>query len=284
MPELPEVQAHCERLTARFAGATLERFIPLRFTALKTAAPDPAEATGQTLVAVTRRGKYLLADFGSLTFVVHLMQGGRLRPYEAAKAPKPTAASKNSQGRWNFTDGRVWVLTEAGTERKAGVWCSHTSGCRARSPLDRLGPDAMDVDAEQMATMLAARNMRLHGFLRDQSCIAGLGRLLANEVCHEARLSPFAMTGKLGADGAATVVDALHRSIATGLNFERAQPDMTSSAERPAAMHGRTGQPCPACGGLVREVSYSSYRVNYCATCQTDGKVLADNTTSKFLK
>lgn len=279
MPELPEVQAHCERLTERFAGTALRKFEPLRFTALKTAAPDPSSALGEPLLDVVRRGKYLLSTFGPLTFVVHLMQGGRLRD-----DMKPDAKPKTAQARWTFDDGRTWLLTEAGTERKAGVWCTDTAGRLDRSPLDRLGPDAMAITAPDLAERFKAHNMRLHGFLRDQGCIAGLGRLLANEVCHSAHLSPFVMTGKLGADGAATVVDAIHRCCEEGLTFERKQDSMSSSKERPAAMHNRTGQPCPVCGDTVREVSYSRYTVNYCPTCQTDGKVLADNTTSKFLK
>jgi formamidopyrimidine-DNA glycosylase len=279
MPELPEVQAHCERLTTRFSGTSLQRFEPLRFTALKTASPDPATALGQSLSQVARRGKYLLATFGPTTFVVHLMQGGRLKD-----DMKPDAKPKTAQARWTFDDGRTWLLTEAGTERKAGVWCVETEGRLDHSPLDRLGPDALDLSAADLAERFAAHNMRLHGFLRDQGCIAGLGRLLANEVCHAARLSPFAMTGKLGAKGAAAVVEAIHRCCEEGLAFEREQANMSSSKERPAAMHNRTGLPCPDCQDTVREVSYSRYTVNYCPTCQTDGKVLADNTTSKFLK
>ena len=279
MPELPEVQAHCERLTARFAGAVLQRFEPLRFTALKTASPDPATAKGHALSEVARRGKYLLATFGPTTFVVHLMQGGRLKD-----DMKPDAKPKTAQARWAFEDGRTWLLTEAGTERKAGVWCVETDGRLHRPPLDRLGPDALDITAAALAERFASHNMRLHGFLRDQSCTAGLGRLLANEICHAARLSPFAMTGKLGTAGAALVVDAIHRCCDEGLAFERDQDNMSSSKERPAAMHNRTGLPCPDCNNSVREVSYSRYTVNYCPTCQTDGKVLADNTTSKFLK
>jgi formamidopyrimidine-DNA glycosylase len=280
MPELPEVQAHCDRLSERFTGARLARFEPLRFTALKTAVPDPARAVGERLEGVTRRGKYLMASFGTISFVVHLMQGGRLRD-----DMKPTAKpGKLGQARWTFDDGRIWMLTEAGTERKAGVWCVETVGCLERPPLDRLGPDALSLSAAQMAERFAGRNMRVHGFLRDQGCVSGLGRLLANEICHAARLSPFAMTGKLGAAGAGAVVDAIHRSCEEALAFERTQDSMSSSAERPAAMHNRTGQPCPDCGDTVREVSYSHYRVNYCPTCQTGGQVLADNTTSRFLK
>jgi formamidopyrimidine-DNA glycosylase len=108
--------------------------------------------------------------------------------------------------------------------------------------------------------------------------------MLANEVCHRARLSPFAMTGSLGPEGAARVHAAVHECVAEALVHERARPDMSSAAERPGAVHGRVGQPCPVCADTVRSVSYSSYTVAYCATCQTGGKVLADNTTSRFLK
>ena len=126
--------------------------------------------------------------------------------------------------------------------------------------------------------------MRLHGFLRDQHHIAGLGRMLANEVCHRAKLSPFAMTGKLGRDGAAKVVAAIHEAVEDGLAYERTRTDMSSSADRPGRVHGRVGQPCPECGDTIRSVTYTGYTVAYCPACQTGGKPLADNTTSKFLK
>jgi formamidopyrimidine-DNA glycosylase len=279
MPELPEVQAHAERLTDRYAGAVLERFSPLTFTALKTARPSPQEAVGTPLDEVGRRGKYLLARFGERTFVVHLMQGGRLRE-DAKQSAKP----RGGIARWRFTDGRALLLTEAGTERKAGVWCAESAGVLDHPPLAGLGPEAMLVTADELAARFAERNMRLHTFLRDQGCIAGLGRRLANEVCHRALLSPFSMTGKLGAAGAAAVVAAISDAGQEGLAVERARDDMSSSAERPGGVHRRTGEPCPVCGDTIREVEYSSYTVHYCATCQTGGKVLADNTTSKFLK
>jgi len=279
MPELPEVQAHAERLTARYAGTVLSAFRPLTFTALKTATPAADLALGHPLVSVGRRGKYLLADFGTLTFIVHLMQGGRLR-----EEPKPSAKPRNGQARWSFEDGRGWLLTEAGTERKAGVWCTLTEGRLDRPPVDNLGPDALDVTPAELSVRFAAHNMRLHGFLRDQGCIAGLGRLLANEVCHTAQLSPFAMTAKLDSAAAEAVVRAIHQCCDEGIAYERTRDDMSSSADRPAAVHNRAGEPCPRCGDVIRVVAYSSYKVNYCPTCQTAGRVLADNTTSRFLK
>ena len=113
---------------------------------------------------------------------------------------------------------------------------------------------------------------------------AGLGRLLANEICHRAKLSPFANTGKLGLAGAEAVSTAIREAVAEGLAYERTRPDMSSSADRPGGVHKRTGDACPVCGDVIREVQYSSYTVSYCPTCQTNGKILADNTTSRFLK
>src|SRR4051812_19442864 len=203
MPELPEVQAHAERLEADFAGTELATFRPIPFTALKPATPRPDSAVGQPLVSVRRRGKYLLLDFGVATFVVHLMQGGRLKPDE-----KQSAKPRGGIARWVFADGRALLLTEAGTERKAGVWVV-AGDIEAQEPLDHLGPDAPDVDAAGLSRLFGENPMRLHGFLRDQRIIAGLGRRLANEICHRAKLSPFANTAKLTADEASTVAAAI---------------------------------------------------------------------------
>jgi formamidopyrimidine-DNA glycosylase len=278
LPELPEIQAHAERLHRDFAGARLERFVPLAFTALKTATP-PADAThGHEVVFVGRRGKYLLIDVGVATFVIHLMQGGRLKLDE-----KQAAKPRFGQARWVFADGRALLLTEAGTERKAGVWVV-ADDPEGQPPLDDLGPDADQLDADALGALLAAHPMRLHGFLRDQRIVAGLGRRLANEVCHRALLSPFANTAKLDRDDTKRLVEAIAVCINEGLAFERGLDEMSSSADRPGHVHHRIGEPCLACGDTIRSVEYARYTVAYCPTCQTNGKQLADNTTSKFLK
>lgn len=278
MPELPELQAHAERLTEAFAGDELARFVPLSFTVLKTAAPRPEDAEGHPLRRVGRRGKYLLFDFESCTFVVHLMQGGRLKPDE-----KQSAKPRGGLGRWVFVDGRALLLTEAGKEKRAGVWVV-AGDLESQEPIQGLGPDADRVTESELATRLGERSMRLHGFLRDQRNVAGIGRRLANEICHRARLSPFASTAKLSTADVANLYDAVRRCIDESLAYERTREDMSSSKDRPGAVHHRAGEKCPRCGDTIRSVSYSSYTVNYCAACQTDGKVLADNTTSKFLK
>jgi formamidopyrimidine-DNA glycosylase len=278
MPELPELQAHAERLTAAFSGDRLARFGALTFTVLKTAKPPPDVAVGHPLLAVGRRGKYLLASFEPCTFVVHLMQGGRLRPDE-----KQSAKPRGGLGRWVFEDGRALLLTEAGKEKRAGVWVV-AGDLEAQDPLLGLGPDADQITVDELTERLASTSMRLHGFLRDQRHLAGVGRRLANEICYRARLSPFVNTKKLGAHDVGSLHEAIRACIDESLAYERGRDDMSSSKERPGDVHHREGEPCPTCGDVVRSVTYSSYTVNYCATCQTDGKVLADNTTSKFLK
>ena len=280
MPELPEVQAHAERLAAAFSAARLERFEPLSFTALKTYRPSPDAAAGRVLDGVARRGKHLLLGFADLTFVVHLMQGGRLRPVDGS-ADGRRRRPRDGVARWRFADGRALLLTERGTERRAGVWVVEGDPL-AQEPLAGLGAEADTVDVEGLRALAHAHPMRLHGFLRDQSVLAGLGRRLANEVCHRARLSPFQPTARLDAPASAALVEAIRATVAEGLAADRRLDDMSASAQRPAAVHGRAGQPCPVCGDEVRAVEYRSYTVNYCAACQTGGRVLADNAYSRL--
>lgn len=313
MPEIPEIRAHAERLEALAAGEVLQRFEPLSFTALKTASPSPSDAVGWPLRSVGQRAKFLLLRFApppespaggpaadgeaaggdstagstepvagdGLTFVVHLMQGGRLRVLEpgAKRARRP----RDGLARFEFESGLGLLLTEPGTQKRAGVWVIAGDPAEAE-PLARLGPEATEVDAAGMAELMAAHPGRLHNFLRDQRVISGLGRRLANEICHRAKLSPFAPTGRMDAEGVNAVVAAISAVVDDSLAAERQLPQMSRSAERPSAVHSRTGEQCPVCGDVVRAVEYRDYSVNYCAGCQTSGRVLADNTTSKFLR
>ena len=279
MPELPEVRAHAERLTEAYAGTSLERFQSLSFTALKTAVPSPDDAIGNELIRVGTRGKLLVLDFAPLSFVVHLMQGGRLKP-DDKQTPRP----RGGLARWRLADGRALLLTEAGKDHKAGVWV-RAGDPDGQEPLDHLGPDADTVGLDELRTILRrGPSTRLHGFLRDQHGIAGLGRRLANEICHAAKLSPFASVTKLDDDETARLHAAIGQCIDESLAYERTRDDMSSSKERPGAVHHRTKDACPTCDDVIREVEYTKYTVNYCATCQTGGKVLADNTTSRFLR
>lgn len=276
VPELPEVRAHAERLDAAFAGTVLRRFEPLSFTALKTFDPPPETARGQPLDAVTSRGKHLLLAFGPTTFVVHLMQGGRVRP-DTSRAKRP----RSGVARWHFDDGRRLLLSEAGTERRAGVWVVAGEPF-GQEPLADLGPEADAVTRAELAALLARHSMRLHTFLRDQRVLAGIGRRLANEVCHRALLSPFSQTRALDEAQITALHTAIGETIAEGLVVDRARDDMSASKDRPARVHGRTGERCSVCGDEVREITYNRYTVNYCATCQTGGRILADNALSRL--
>jgi formamidopyrimidine-DNA glycosylase len=292
MPEMPEIEAHAERLSDQFAGRVLAKFQPFNFTALKTAVPAPDIAYGLPLLGVRRRGKYLLIDFEPVTFVVHLMQGGRLLP-----DTKLSAKPRGGQARFVFEpvedpdgnlDETALLLTEQGTERRAGVWCVAAGELEATPPVDKLGPEAAGITAEELAERFGEKSMRIHGFLRDQRMVAGIGRRLANEICWTARVSPFATTKSLGAGGAVDIAEAIAICVADGLSEERSRDVMSSSKDRTSAVHNRTGETCPRSDehgpDTIRAVEYSGYTVNYCPSCQTNGKILADNTTSKFLK
>ena len=278
MPEAPEIQAHAERLHAAFHGAELSGFRAISFTALKTFSPAPDDAFGRVLDTVSARGKHLVLTFGDISFVIHLMQGGRLKPDEK-QSPKP----RGGLARLVFADGRALLLTEAGKEHRAGIWVVR-GDIEESEAIDGLGPDATSLSVEELAALFASENKRLHGFLRMQRQLAGLGRRLANEICHRAKISPFAMTAKLSAEEIERVHAAIGTCVSESLDYERGRDEMSSSKERPGAVHHREGDACPVCDDTVRAVTYNRYTVNYCATCQTGGKVLADNTTSKFLK
>ena len=216
-----------------------------------------------------------------LTFVVHLMQGGRLRVLDPGlKRPR---RPRDGLARFEFDSGLGLLLTEPGTQKRAGVWVLGGDAADVE-PLVGLGPEATEVDAARMAELMATNSGRLHNFLRDQRVISGLGRRLANEICHRAKLSPFASVGRLDVDAVGRVVAAIASVVEESLDFERERSEMSRSAERPSSVHGRTGEPCVACDDVVRAVEYRDYSVNYCAGCQTGGRVLADNSTSKFLR
>jgi formamidopyrimidine-DNA glycosylase len=279
VPELPELQAHAERLGDAFGGRVLAGFRPMTFTALKTVIPAADDLVGRTLDEVERTGKYLMLRFGDDRFVIHLMQGGRLTPDE-----KQSAKPKGGLARWIFDDGSALLLTEMAKEKRAGVWVV-AGDPTDQVPLAGLGPDAMGISRDALAAALKGhKSMRVHGFLRDQRAIAGIGRRLSSEVCWRAKLSPFASTHKLTDDEVARLHAALGACIDEALTFERGRDAMSSSAERPGSVYKRAGEDCTVCGDAIRAVEYNAYTVNYCATCQTGGKVLADNTTSKFLK
>jgi len=281
MPELPEIRAHAERLHASYQGSVLDKFRVLHVSALKTFYPRPESANGSAVRRVGHRGKHLLIELDGpdpSTFVVHLMQGGRLRP-DPKQSPRP----RGGMARWTFRDGGALLLTEAGTEHRAGVWLV-AGDASSSDPLAGLGPDADTITRDELTLVLDGKAERLHGMLRNQRRIAGMGRLLANEILHAAKISPFAISTKLSDAQIDRLHAAIGSSIDTALVHERSLNEIGRSADRPSKVHHRIGEMCPVCDHTILAVEYRRYTIAYCPTCQTNGRKLADNTTSKFLK
>ncbi len=279
------MQALSERLHAFASGTTLRRTELLGFSSLKTFAP-PAEALcGQTLTSVGRRAKYLVWTFGRGTRVVlHLSGAGRLDMEVPAKSTKP----RGGVARFVFGDGahdeRAILIREHGTQRKASWWILAPGD---DGPLAGLGPEPGSTPFAHLIRT-SDSNRRLHTDLRDQHVVVGIGRGWGDDIMHRARLSPFAALGALTPDERERLLTATTTVLDQALTLERTRTGGLSEAKLGArfAVHGKFGQPCPAngCGDTLRRVSFESYEMTYCATCQTGGKILADRRLSRLLK
>ena len=285
MPELPEVEALATYLSEQAGGRVVARVDVVSFAVLKTYDPPPSALVGEVLARCWRRGKYLVADVGSLHLVLHLARAGWIRWRDQLPAP-PRPGKGPLALRVGFEGGAGFEVTEAGTEKRLAAWV-----VRAPDEVDglaRLGPDPLDpaFDAAALAAVLDGRRSQIKGVLTDQSAIAGVGNAYSDEALHVAKLSPFRPASALTPDE----VERLHAAL-VGVLREAVE----RSAGLPAAglkkekkeglrVHGRTGQPCPVCGDTVREVSFATKSLQYCPTCQTGGKPLADRRTSRFLK
>ena len=282
------MQALSERLDARLAGMMLPRADLLGFSSLKTYDPSPDSLKGAVLTSVGRRAKYLVWEFDSGTRVVlHLSQAGRLDLEDPPKKTKP----RGSVARFVFADGAagmdgssVGVLVrEHGTQRKASWWVLAPGD---EGPLAGLGPEP---GSEEFAAFIRTSdsNRHLTTDLRDQHVVSGIGRGWGDDILHRARLSPFASLRSLSAEQREDLLAAANDVLAEALELERGRAGGLSEAKLGGrfAVHGRFGQPCPTpCGDTLRRVSFESYEMTYCATCQTGGKVLADRRLSRLLK
>jgi len=275
---MPEVQALAERLHDAVGGATLDAFDLLQFSSLKTVTPRPSELFGRRLEDVGRRGKYLVFGFeGGNRMLVHLSQGGRLDVEAPPKATKPRGAVARI---W-FEDRPSLLIKEFGKERKAGVW-SLAAG--DEGPLAALGPEAL---SDEAATFFREGTdvRRVHTILRDQRTVAGVGRGYSDDALHHAKLSPYAVLGKLDVGERDRLVEALRAILTDALEVERRRSGgLPTKLGDHFTVHGRWGQPCPRCGADLRRVSYESHEVTYCPDCQTGGKILADRRLSRLIR
>lgn len=279
------MEALAERLRPVLVGAELTGVEPIGFTGLKTVVPPAEGRLGHRVTGIGRRAKYLVLEFDDdHRILVHLSQAGRLDVEDP-----PPAKPKRPKGavvRLTFTraDGApVSILVrEWGTERKAAWWVLAPGD---EGPLERLGPEAT---SDEFAAWVRTGDdgRRVHTILRDQRTVAGVGRGYADDALHRARLSPYASLKGLDADARERLIEAVRHVLAAGLERERTRKGGLSANKlgEHFDVHGRYGSPCPVCGDAMARVSYESYEITYCPHCQTDGKVLADRRTSRFLK
>ncbi|MBW3577142.1 MAG: Fpg/Nei family DNA glycosylase [Actinobacteria bacterium] len=277
MPELPQIRALAERVEVELVGTVFAGADPLQFAALRTVEPAPEALIGRTVDEVTSHGKYLVIGLDGPRIVVHLSQAGRV----TVEDPPGRSRPKRGVVRLRFRPGPALLIVEYGTERKARWWAL---GDGDPGPLAELGPEpGAAAFAELIRT--TGDNRRVHTALRDQRTVAGLGRGYTDDILHHARLSPFVSLKSLDVDARERLLSAVGDVIERGLDHERRR-----SGGLPAKLgdhwivHGRGGEPCPACGDTLRRVSYESYEVTYCPPCQTGGRVLADRRLSRLLR
>jgi formamidopyrimidine-DNA glycosylase len=291
VPELPEVQALVQFLDSRLRGQTIARVELGAISALKTFDPPLDALKGRNVTGVSRRGKYLLFETDApdaaepLWLVLHLARGGWVRWRDEL----PAALAKPGKGplalRTRLAAGGGFEVTEAGTEKRLAVWV--VASPKEVEPLARLGPEALDPAFDVTALEAAlAGGTTLKGALTDQEAIAGIGNAYSDEVLHAAKLSPFKPAAKLSRPELQRLFEALVQVLTEAVERSAGLPAAGLKAEKRAGMrvHGRTGEPCPVCGDRVRQVAFATKSLQYCPTCQTGGRPLADRRLSRLLK
>ena len=284
MPELPEVEALADHLRRNAVGRTVERIDVTSLSVLKTFDPPITALHGRTVVSVHRWGKYLGIQVAEIHVITHLSRAGWLR-WSDKLSPAPLRPGKGPIAlRAHLSGGVGFDLTEAGTQKRLAVWLVDDP---ANVPgIATLGPDALGLDAAGLAEVLVPHGGRIKTVITDQKVIAGIGNAYSDEILHAAKLSPFATAGKLSDRQLAALHDAMVGVLSDAVQRSEGQQAATLKGEKRSGLrvHARTGLPCPVCGDTVREVSFADKSFQYCPTCQTGGKVLADRRMSRLLK
>jgi formamidopyrimidine-DNA glycosylase len=301
MPELPEVEALAAFLREHAVGRTVVRSDVAAFSVVKTFDPPLTALNGLSVTGAGRYGKFLDLEVDGLHLVTHLSRAGWLqwRDKLSAVPPKPgrgplafrlhlargfdETPDAEDSGAGDEPDAG-FDLTEAGTQKRLAVYL-------VRDPLEvpgiaRLGPDALAVDLQTFAAVLADQRAQLKGVLTTQSVLAGIGNAYSDEILHAARLSPFAIAARLTDAQVSTLYTAMRQTLTDAVQRSVGQRAATLKSEKRSglAVHARTGLPCPVCGDTVREVSFADKSLQYCPTCQTGGKNLADRRLSRLVK
>jgi len=285
MPELPDVAVYTESLAAKLSGAQLNRIRVLNPFVLRTAVPPIASAEGRRVIGIERLGKRVVIGLdGELFLVIHLMIAGRLR-WLAAGAKPP---GKIALAAFEFEGGTL-VLTEAGSKRRASLHL--VAGRAALEAMDPGGIDVLNCDLPAFAQRLTSENHTLKRALTNPRLFSGIGNAYSDEILHRARLSPVALTRALDASATERLFDATRAVLLEWTERLRAEaaahggwPDKVTAFHPAMAVHGRFGEPCPVCGAPVQRIVHADNETNYCARCQTGGKLLADRALSRLLK
>jgi formamidopyrimidine-DNA glycosylase len=275
VPELPEMEAWRRALDGPVSAFPIEKAGPAHIATLKTFDPPLAALEGRRLTGARRRAKRLLfpTEDGELVLLVHLMTAGRLRYLAAGeKGPKTPAF------RLRFQGGAEVVLTEAGSKKRAGVWLLTPEAATAE--LAHIGPEANELDTEQLAEILASDSRRLHSLLRDQRLIAGIGRAWANEILHAAQLSPYALTKDVSSEEVERLASAIKDELERGLELR----EQGANDKKTYRVHRKLGEPCYRCASPIAQVDFEQHTIFYCPQCQTGGRVLKDRRLSRLLR
>src|ERR1700722_18764367 len=287
MPELPEVEALADHLRRHAVGLTIGRIDVSAFSVLKTFDPPVTALHGQPVTGANRWGKYLGMQVGDLHLITHLSRAGWLRwsdklaaaPLRPGKGPIALRVHLGTPG-----EAPGFDLTEAGTQKRLAGWV-------AADPMQvpgiaALGPDALQLSIDDLADLLAGNTGRIKSVITDQKVIAGIGNAYSDEILHVAKISPFATAGKIADGQLVALHDAIVSVLTDAVSRSVGQQAATLKGEKRSGLrvHARTGLPCPVCGDTVREVSFADKSFQYCPTCQTGGKVLADRRMSRLLK
>jgi formamidopyrimidine-DNA glycosylase len=281
MPELPEVEITARLIGAAVAGARIESALTPGINALRSFDPPLSAIEGRELTGITRRGKlFVVGVEDDLSLVIHLMSAGRLQLFDS----RASLRDRTSRLLLRLDDGRELRLREFGTKQAAWVKLLTPEGVEAEEHIATLGPEAYP-DPPDLGPLLDAPRP-LHGLLRDQRVIAGIGRSWVDEILHEAKLSPFKRGSELSDEEAerlrAAIVSELGRALAH--YEEHLTLPIGDKLPMPLRVHRRNGEPCPRCGDQLEAVFYEDYVMCYCPTCQTDGKLLKDRRLSRLLK
>ena len=283
MPELPDIVVYIEALEKRILGSTLERVRVASPFLLRTAVPPLSSVEGKKIVELRRLGKRICFGLeGDLWLVLHLMIAGRLHWYdERAKTAKGRSVAV-----FEFSSGSL-TLTEAGTQKRASLHV--VQGEAGLDNLDPGGLEVFDATLEQFARAIRAKNHTLKRALTDPRILSGIGNAYSDEILFEAKLSPFTLTQKLSDKEVEHLFESIKRTLTDWLERLRSDsrdrfPEKVTAFRPDMATHGKYGEPCPRCGSKIQRIRYGSNETNYCPTCQTGGKLLADRALSRLLK